>query len=598
MNISSFAQNLTETLISVSPWMSSSPTSPIASSATARSHLVPTEAYFLENGTNGTNGTEPGGEEEEYRVPYSPGLIILLAILSCTITTVTIIGNTLILVAFFTTKNLRRLTTYFYASLAISDLTAGILVMPFMMSFTLAAKWNFGKAFCIAWLCIDMFVYSASVYHMCMICLDRFLAVRFPFRYRIRRTKKLILTFIVVAWCLALLTEVPATLLYEHVVGESVIPYEEECDVEWVNNVAITMVSFAITVFIPFLFMLILSALIFFTIRGRREFSDASSPKKDKTSKRDKNGNAEIGQPVAETQPHTVKQRPVGLKRCFDCCSLPGKRKKYSVSRSEVALRDTSSPVVSVKFEQKENAVVAFSGLDNEAFQTEDIQHCEHDNQTVTMENGQSLGVDKSSVENSGSGSVPEIESSGEKTGNGDTNDTNDQHANKNEVTSVEITPSGSSSVQNSDVASRQNSNATTPSKRVSFSHEANLRVNRPLATPKPSASSASAQRANERKAATTMGILLGVFLFTWLPWKVTTIADAIANKYLFPDLWYDLAIWLQYSNSMINPFLYVLRERNFKIAIGRILCRVFCCKKVRPEYRRSSSSSVVINSA
>ncbi|XP_070557259.1 muscarinic acetylcholine receptor M5-like [Ptychodera flava] len=220
------------------------------------------------------NSTTESQEDYERPVsPYSLPVKITLGVVVVVITVVAIVGNALILTAFFTTARLRRLTNYFYASLAVTDLLAGLLVMPLMASYTLLFYWNFWKPFCMAWLCMDMFLYSASVYHMCVICLDRFLAITFPLKYRLRRTKKLILGFIATAWALALIFEVPATLIYEHVSGESVVAYHKECDVEWVEDVAVTVVSFLVTVVIPFFFTLVLYVHIFVTIRRSHRYS-------------------------------------------------------------------------------------------------------------------------------------------------------------------------------------------------------------------------------------------------------------------------------------------------------------------------------------
>ncbi|XP_077980446.1 alpha-2Db adrenergic receptor-like [Glandiceps talaboti] len=585
---------------------------------TVNSSLVldPTD-YWFPNLTNVTNGTDV--EEDVYRLPYSNGVMIFLLLLTSVITSVSIIGNTLILLAFFTTPRLRRLTNYFYASLAISDLAAGILVMPFMASFTTNAYWKFGKPFCIVWLCIDMFVYSTSVYHMCVICLDRFLNVKYPFWYRVRRTRKVILSFIFVAWCLGLLTEVPATIFYEHIRGESIVDYTLECDVEWMDNAAITVISFVVTVIIPFLFVLILYGQIFFIIKNRRNLTATNTTSTRKKSEVDEEKSNEQtakrgcccccclkfrnkkSQPAdVQMVKQTEKRQSETLFALIKQFCLPGRRKSYSFTESAVG--DTENErepnVTPIRYERKSESKFDFSCV-NESFELDETIKSDRKHQTYRNNISAALYSVHNQKPCIDMGNKMESQHKNEKKSIVEESDIDvissesaddvpqecDDHLQELPAvtetlkTSTMIKPSSSRvSIQNCVGSTVTRSPATANIKRKDTKR-----------------GSLSAQRSGERKAATTLGILLGVFLLTWLPWKLTTIADSIAGDYLFPDLWYDLAIWLQYSNSMINPFLYVLRENEFKVAIKRIICRVFCCKKVEDNRRRTTTSTVII---
>ncbi|XP_006824371.1 muscarinic acetylcholine receptor M2-like [Saccoglossus kowalevskii] len=517
--------------------------------------------------------------------PYSSGLIIILMTAAVTITVFAIVGNTLIIAAFITTRRLRKLTIYFYFSLAISDLAAGLLVMPFMISFTLNSYWKFGKTICVVWLCIDMFVYSTSVYHMCVICLDRFLAVKYPFRYRVKRTKKLILTFIGVAWGLGLVTEVPITILYEHIVGESVIDYRVECDVEWVGNAIVTICSFLVTVVIPFFFMLILYGQIFYIIRKRGEALKASTLrassgetneiKEDAQSKKhfsvaglfskrlkaEKDcGDANESKSVGDKKENKSSNKtPIKLRWTF----WPGKQKSYDLSD---IVADNGDPgtgcVAAAKYNRRSDEVILSSYV-NIGFSFDEFS------------TGSSQGLKDNCSEQT----------------------PNDLH----QITSDENVSPAFYSNQSLEIESSLNNNTEPSSANTVEENTRNRDRTHPNTIKKKTVNethhkSSGKSRSSEVRAATTLGILLGVFLITWLPWKITTIVDAFANTYTFPDVWYDIAIWLQYSNSMINPFLYVFREKNFRIAIKRILCRVFCCRKnasSSPVYSTGSRSSV-----
>ncbi|XP_004703129.1 histamine H4 receptor [Echinops telfairi] len=72
------------------------------------------------------------------------------------------------------------------------------------------------------------------------------------------------------------------------------------------------------------------------------------------------------------------------------------------------------------------------------------------------------------------------------------------------------------------------------------------------------------------KKLAKSLAILLGVFAICWAPYSVSTIF--VANQHPKP-FWYEVAFWLQWLNSLINPFLYPLCHKHFQKAFMKIFC-------------------------
>ncbi|KAK9956850.1 hypothetical protein ABG768_014559 [Culter alburnus] len=88
--------------------------------------------------------------------------------------------------------------------------------------------------------------------------------------------------------------------------------------------------------------------------------------------------------------------------------------------------------------------------------------------------------------------------------------------------------------------------------------------------------SQSSAHR--ERKAAKTLAIVMGVFLFCWLP-IFTAAALNPFFKFLTPTDVFDALVWFAYLNSTCNPliygFFYPCFQNAFKILISIYICSI-----------------------
>ncbi|XP_061535798.1 trace amine-associated receptor 3 [Phycodurus eques] len=78
-----------------------------------------------------------------------------------------------------------------------------------------------------------------------------------------------------------------------------------------------------------------------------------------------------------------------------------------------------------------------------------------------------------------------------------------------------------------------------------------------------------------ERKAAKTLGIIMGVFLIFWMPFFTLNIVDPFIDYSTEVIIW-DIFLWLGYINSSLNPFLYGFFNRSFRKAFLMFIgCRV-----------------------
>lgn len=97
----------------------------------------------------------------------------------------------------------------FILSLAVADLTVGLVVMPVSAMYVLLGDWSLGLAVCQLWLVADYTASTASILNLLILSLDRYWSIRSPLAYLAQRTKKRALAMIALVWALSALWAIP-----------------------------------------------------------------------------------------------------------------------------------------------------------------------------------------------------------------------------------------------------------------------------------------------------------------------------------------------------------------------------------------------------
>ncbi|XP_072033021.1 LOW QUALITY PROTEIN: probable G-protein coupled receptor No18 [Amphiura filiformis] len=126
-----------------------------------------------------------------------------------------LVGNSLICVAVFKFRRLHKVPNYFIVSLAVADLIVCGGIMPFGLYQQIhGGYWLLGVLSCRIFTSFDVVTATASIWNLCVISIDRYMAVTKPVWYSTRRTTRTALMSILAAWFLStVLAILPAILI-------------------------------------------------------------------------------------------------------------------------------------------------------------------------------------------------------------------------------------------------------------------------------------------------------------------------------------------------------------------------------------------------
>ncbi|CAF0798384.1 unnamed protein product, partial [Brachionus calyciflorus] len=95
----------------------------------------------------------------------------------------------------------------------IADMFVAIVVMPLGLWYEIVNYFPFNKHICIIWVSSDIFLCTCSIWHMCIMSMDRFFTIRFPLKHGRNKTRKLMITKIFLVWLISFLIASPLIIL-------------------------------------------------------------------------------------------------------------------------------------------------------------------------------------------------------------------------------------------------------------------------------------------------------------------------------------------------------------------------------------------------
>uniref|UniRef100_A0A8C7Z1R2 Beta-2 adrenergic receptor n=1 Tax=Oryzias sinensis TaxID=183150 RepID=A0A8C7Z1R2_9TELE len=196
---------------------------------------------------------------------YSDAELVLLAVAMAILVLAIVFGNVMVISAILRFHRLQTVTNLFIASLAVADLIMGVVVVPFSSSNILLRSWKFGNFMCEFWTAADVLCVTASIETLCVIALDRYLAITLPLRYPTLLTRARAFAAILAVWAVAsLISFLPIYLklwLSDEPEAQDCVKREDCC--EFHTNKGYAVISSIVSFYLPLVVMIFLYSRVF-----------------------------------------------------------------------------------------------------------------------------------------------------------------------------------------------------------------------------------------------------------------------------------------------------------------------------------------------
>jgi hypothetical protein len=206
-------------------------------------------------------------------------VITILTGLACAVAiALSLIGNTLVVTVILRFKHLQNATNFILLSLAIADLTVSLLVMIPSMIYDIKKKWIFSRLFCKFYNAFDITCCTASILHLLLVALDRYVAIFRPLSYRNMVRKCYVFAIVAFVWLLsACMSFIPIFMGFNGInywsninqtdgnQTQSLTNSDDQCPME--ANLPYAIVSSSLSFYIPLILMTIVYIQIYIVAR-------------------------------------------------------------------------------------------------------------------------------------------------------------------------------------------------------------------------------------------------------------------------------------------------------------------------------------------
>ncbi|CAO1333898.1 unnamed protein product [Diamesa serratosioi] len=169
-------------------------------------------------------------------------------------------GNLLVILVVTLSRRLRSITNFFLANLAVADFCVGIFCVLQNLSIYLIPSWVFGEFLCKMYQFVHSLSYTASIFILVVICMERYFAIIHPITCKQILTSKRLRLVIVLVWLTSALYSTPKFIFMNTItntIGNETeiycVPMRTKFDSETFD-----MLNFILLYIVPLLIMTIL----------------------------------------------------------------------------------------------------------------------------------------------------------------------------------------------------------------------------------------------------------------------------------------------------------------------------------------------------
>ncbi|KAK6032882.1 7 transmembrane receptor, partial [Ostertagia ostertagi] len=440
----------------------------------------------------------------------------LLAVLLATFCLLTIAGNCLVVIAVCTKKYLRNPTGYLIISLAIADLIVGLVVMPLNSLFEMANhEWLLGLTMCDLFHALDILASTSSIWNLCVISLDRYMAGQDPIGYRDKVSKRRILMAICGVWMMSACLSFPAIIWWR---TTSPHLYEHKNKCLFTDSAMYVGFSSLVSFYIPLCLILFAYGKVFvIATRHSRGMRMGMKKVKCKNGRRTQADSESMMSSEAEPtlrihigrarkmsrslrQPRTTNESTRLLLKQVSCKSL--------IEREDQPLANSRAPLLRQESTNNTRSMfrVRAAGVPSFRSSTLSVQAplCTFENRTSKDRELQTLQIQRDEASDISSVSSPQM--------------------------------------------ARRKLNVREKSRQmVKYVHE--------------------------QRAARTLSIVVGAFIICWTPFFVFSPLTVLCDTcFDYKDTIFTIVTWAGHLNSMLNPLIYSRFSRDFRRAFKQIL--------------------------
>ncbi|XP_038064062.1 muscarinic acetylcholine receptor M5-like [Patiria miniata] len=155
--------------------------------------------------------------EEPTHFPLPGRASLIEFIIRLIILIITLFGNTLVLYAYATTKNLRTYSNYYIVGLAVADFFAGGVLPIITLYHSFLGYWPFTEVACTCMIFINHVFLQATFLMTVVICYDRFKALNMPLKHLKEKTIRHACFLISLAYIIPVLLWTPVIVVFPYV---------------------------------------------------------------------------------------------------------------------------------------------------------------------------------------------------------------------------------------------------------------------------------------------------------------------------------------------------------------------------------------------